>query len=61
MEIEFVILHEAALEKRASHIINLSAGERIKLEFGEDELNIVVPENKQWEGLATISIMERNA
>jgi len=36
----------------------LSAGDKVKMELGEDELDEVVPANKQWELVANIRLIE---
>ena len=57
--IEFEVIEIPAQVKReATRIKTLSAGDNLKFEVGEDELDEVVPEGKQWQVVLNVRLVE---
>ena len=48
----------AQVKKEVTCEKTLSEGTKVKMEIGEDELDSVVPEGKQWEVIANIRLVE---
>ena len=56
---EFVVTEiPAQVKKETTSAKTLSAGDRVKFELGDDELNEVVPEGKQWEVVLNVRLIE---
>jgi len=60
-EILFITGAVKGLEKSAWQPFILPAGSRIKIEAGEDELDVTVPEGKVWHGKVGVFVREDDA
>jgi len=62
MAIEFVTTNTPASTRlEATSTQTLSAGDKVKAEIGEEELDTTVPEGKSWAIILNIRVVETDA